>query len=91
MDSVNGMVSVWQGMDQNVASCPDKTKRQVAEVQAKLEKHAPYDKAKIIGALADNKNHVELKLAEMKMYGYGQEYENLGASFGDIFLTLATN
>lgn len=91
MDSVNVMVSVLQGLDQNVANCPDKTKSQVAEVQAKLEKHSPYDKAKIIGALADNKNHVELKLAEMKMYGYGQEYENQGASFGDIFLTLATN
>jgi len=41
--------------------------------------------------LEDNKRHVELKLAEMKMFGFGQEHENFGASFGDIFLTLATN
>lgn len=91
MDSVNGVVSVFQGLDLNVANCPDKTKRQVAEVQAKLERHAPYGKAKIMGALEDNKKHVELKLAEMKMFQLGQEYESLGASFGDIFLTLATN
>jgi hypothetical protein len=91
MDSVNGVVSVFQGMDQNIANCPDKTKRQVAEVQAKIDRHAPFDKTKIIGALADNKKHVELKLSEMKMFKIGQEYENLGESFGDVFLTLATN
>ena len=68
MDSVNGVVSVLQGLDQNVANCPDKTKTQVSEIQAKLERHAPYDKKKIIDALADNKNHIELKLSEMKMY-----------------------
>ena len=60
-------------------------------MQAKLQRHAPYDKKKIIDALADNKNHVELKLSEMKMYQYGQEYANFGESFADIFLTLATN
>ena len=91
MDSMNGFVSVLQGLDQNVTNCPDKTKTQVAEMQAKLERHTPFDKKKIIGALADNKNHVELKLSEMKMYQAGQEYANLGESFADIFLTLATN
>jgi hypothetical protein len=91
MDSVNGLVSIFQGLDQNVANCPDKTKRQVAEVQAKIERHAPYDKTKIIGALEENKKHVELKLTEMHMFQLGQEYENLGESFGDVFLTLATN
>jgi len=91
MDSVNGLVTVLSGLDKNVASCPDKTKRQVAEMQAKVQRHAPYDKTKIIGALADNIKHAELKLVEMHMFQKSQEYENLGESFGDFFLTLATN
>jgi len=91
MDSVNGVVSVVQGLDQHVANCPEKTKTQVSEMQAKIQRHAGFDKAKIIGALADNKSHVELKLAEMKMFQIGQEYANLGESFADVFLTLATN
>ena len=91
MDSVNGVVSLIQGLDQNVANCPDKTKRQVADMQAKVERHAPYDKAKIIGALDEHKSHAELKLMEMHMFFKSQEYENLGESFGDFFLTLASN
>jgi hypothetical protein len=68
MDSVNGIVSVFQGLDKNVANCPDKTKRQVAEVQSKIQRHAPYDKTKVIGNLASKRTHVELKLAEMHMF-----------------------
>merc|ERR1719163_2261533 len=35
-DVMDSIVSVLQGLDQNVANCPDKTKTQVSEIQAKL-------------------------------------------------------
>lgn len=70
------MTAIFLRLDESVASCNDLTKDQVDMIQQKIV--AETDEDKIITNLADNKHHVELMSAKMKMHSAMHEYFDFG-------------
>jgi len=82
------MSDILSNLDESVENCKDLTKEQVKEMS---EQVVSVDEDTVLANLAENKNHIELLMAKMKMQSAMHDYMNFGYSLADVFLTLSAN
>lgn len=77
------------GLSSYVAECSEQTRSQVERIQEQVQTEGEPSEEAILANLLENKDHVELEMAKMKMHGAMHNYLDFGVAYTDIFLTLA--
>lgn len=76
-----------EGAESFVSNCSDGTKDQVKMILERLGDNLTEEQ--ILTNLAENKKHVELKIATLKMDTASHDYMGYGTNLADLYLTLA--
>jgi|Transcript_35589 ribosomal protein S8 len=71
-DGVAHLRAVYQSLSSATANCSSKTQKEIASVVERLDQIK--DEASLMSNMAENKNHVELTLAKMKMTAVIHDY-----------------
>lgn len=90
-DLINGVSALnetFKNLDTSVAACSEDTKNQVKTVQQRV---AAIEDEVLLANVADNKHHIELTYAKMKMQAEEHDFFGYGSNLAEFYLTATQN
>jgi len=85
---VSDLNEIFKNLDASVAECSQLTIDEVKKVQ---ERVAAVEDEVLLSNVTDNKNHIELTYAKMKMAAEEHDFFNYGANLAEFYLTASQN
>merc|ERR1712176_262003 len=79
--------SFFSNLDAYTEDCPESTAKLIEQV-VQMSKDATLEQTAILSNVTDNKNHIELGMAKMKMQYAVHDFYEYGYTFTDVYKTM---